>query len=50
MCCWNVAKYKWRIHNGKMEIISFVLKFHFKLGLAVIFYVYVKVYNRSSCI
>ena len=23
-----------------MEIISFVLKFHFKLGLAVIFYVY----------
>ena len=20
--CWNVARYKWKIHNGKIEIIS----------------------------
>jgi hypothetical protein len=25
--CWNVATYKWRIHNGKIEIISYVVKF-----------------------
>jgi len=24
-CCWNVAKYKWKAHNGKIEIISFVV-------------------------
>ena len=23
MCCWNVATYKWKVHNGKIEIISF---------------------------
>jgi hypothetical protein len=22
-CCWNVATYKWKVHNGKIEIISF---------------------------
>jgi hypothetical protein len=21
-CCWNVVIYKWKIHNGKIEIIS----------------------------
>jgi hypothetical protein len=26
-CCWNVAIYKWKVHNGKIEIISFVVKF-----------------------
>jgi hypothetical protein len=26
-CCWNVATYKWNVHNGKIEIISFVVKF-----------------------
>ena len=26
-CCWNVATYKWKVHNGKIEIISFVVKF-----------------------
>jgi hypothetical protein len=25
-CCWNVVTYKWKIHNGKIEIISFVVK------------------------
>jgi hypothetical protein len=20
ICCWNVARYKWKIHNGKIEI------------------------------
>jgi hypothetical protein len=20
-CCWNVATYKWKIYNGKIEII-----------------------------
>ena len=24
---WNVATYKWRVHNGKIEIISFVVTF-----------------------
>jgi hypothetical protein len=27
-CCWNVATYKWKVHNGKIEIISFAVKFH----------------------
>jgi hypothetical protein len=27
MCCWNDATYKWKVHNGKIEIISFVVKF-----------------------
>ena len=26
-CCWNVATYKWKVHNGKIEIISFGVKF-----------------------
>jgi hypothetical protein len=26
-CCWNVAIYKWKVHNGKIEIISFGVKF-----------------------
>jgi hypothetical protein len=26
-CCWNVATYKWKVHNRKIEIISFVVKF-----------------------
>jgi len=25
MCYWNVATYKWKAHNGKIEIISFVV-------------------------
>jgi hypothetical protein len=24
-CCWNVDTYKWKVHNGKIEIISFVV-------------------------
>jgi hypothetical protein len=24
-CCWNVAIYEWKVHNGKIEIISFVV-------------------------
>jgi hypothetical protein len=27
--CDNVATYKWKFHNGKIEIISFVVKFLF---------------------
>jgi hypothetical protein len=26
-CCWNVATYKWKVHNGKIEIISFIVNF-----------------------
>ena len=26
-CCWNVAIYKWKVHNEKIEIISFVVEF-----------------------
>ena len=22
-CCWNVATYKWKVHNGKTEVIFF---------------------------
>jgi hypothetical protein len=22
VCCWNVATYKWKMHNGKIEFIS----------------------------
>jgi hypothetical protein len=25
MCCWNVATYEWKVHNGKIEIISLVV-------------------------
>jgi hypothetical protein len=24
-CHWNVATYKWKVHNGKIEIMSFVV-------------------------
>jgi hypothetical protein len=24
---WNFATYKWKVHNGKIEIISFVVNF-----------------------
>jgi hypothetical protein len=27
MCCWNGAMYKWKVHNEKNKIISFVVKF-----------------------
>jgi hypothetical protein len=27
--CWNVAICKWKVHNGKIGIISFVVKLHF---------------------
>jgi hypothetical protein len=26
-CCWNVATHESKVHNGKIEIISFVIKF-----------------------
>ena len=26
-CCWNVATYRWKVHNRNMEIISFIVKF-----------------------
>jgi len=25
-CYWNVATYKWKVHNGKIEIITFVVE------------------------
>jgi hypothetical protein len=25
--CWNDATYKWKVHNGNIEILSFVVKF-----------------------
>ena len=27
MCCWNGATHKWKVHNGKIDIIIFVVKF-----------------------
>jgi len=24
-CCWNVATYKWKVHNEKFETISFAI-------------------------
>jgi hypothetical protein len=26
-CCWDVATYTWKVHNGEIELISFVVKF-----------------------
>ena len=26
--CWNVATSEWKVHNGKIEIISIFVKFH----------------------
>ena len=39
MCWLNVATYIWKVHNGKIETISFVVKFHLQPYLAVIVYV-----------
>jgi hypothetical protein len=30
MCYWNVPSYKWKVHNGKIEIISFVVNLGIK--------------------
>jgi hypothetical protein len=38
--CWNVATYKWKVHNGKIEIISFVVKFRSQPTLNVDFEVH----------
>ena len=27
MCCWNGATHQWKVHNGKIDIISFVVEF-----------------------
>ena len=27
-CCWKGATHKWKVHNGTIEIVSFVVKFH----------------------
>ena len=35
--CWNVATYKWKAHNGKIEIISFVVEFRSQKTLTVDF-------------
>ena len=37
MCYWNVAIYKWNVHNGKIEINSSVVKFCSKLVLTINF-------------
>jgi hypothetical protein len=26
--CWIIVTYKWKVHNGKIVIISFVVRFH----------------------
>ena len=38
-CCWNVATYKWKVHNGKIEIISFsfVVKYRCLAALIINF-------------
>ena len=36
-CCWNVATYKCKVHNGKIEIISFVVKFSSYPALIILF-------------
>jgi len=37
--CWNVAKYKWKVHNGKIEIISLIVDIYSQSSVIVIFYV-----------
>jgi hypothetical protein len=46
----NVATYKLKFHNGKIEIISFVVRFRSKLPLTVNFEVEIKVWTRPICI
>lgn len=43
-CCWSVATYKWKIHNGKVAVISFDVQCRFQPALIVNFKVYVKVF------
>jgi hypothetical protein len=31
-CCWNVASYEWKVHNEKIEVISFVVRLRPRLG------------------
>ena len=38
-CCWNVATYKWKVHNGKIEIISFCGKYVIYTLIQLILYV-----------
>jgi len=33
--CWNVITYIWKIHNVKIEIISFVVKFGHSLSISM---------------
>ena len=49
-CCWDVATYKWNVHNGKMDIISFVVRYRFQPHLTVNFEVWVNVWSRRICI
>ena len=49
-CCRNVATYKWKVHNEKIEFISFVVKFRSQPPITINFEMYVKVWSRSSCI
>ena len=34
-CWWNVVTYKWKVHNEKIEIISFVVKFSYRPSLSI---------------
>jgi hypothetical protein len=45
MCCWNVATYKWKVHNGKIEIISFVVNIYKHYSRSVLKY---KIYEYST--
>jgi hypothetical protein len=49
-CYWNVATYEWKVHDGKIEIISFIVKFRSLPSFTVYLEVYVKVWSRAICI
>ena len=38
-CCWNVATYKWKVHNGKIKIISFVVKINLWYNKWLVIYI-----------
>ena len=46
--CWNLATYKWKVHYGKIEIISFVVKCRSQRPLTVNSDVVVNVFYENK--
>lgn len=46
----GISRYKWKVHHGKMDIISIPVKCRSQIALTVNFYLQGKVCDRVSCI